>query len=97
MTLRESEIEAAHVKQIKSQGGISFKFVSPQRRSVPDRLDLLPVPEPARHVVAKYVQFTECKRPGAKPTESQQREHDRLRALGFQVNVVDQLPKKDDQ
>lgn len=93
--IRESDVELAHTKQIKDQGGISYKFTSPSRRSVPDRLDLLPVPEPARHVVAKYIRFTECKRPGEKPTEPQQREHDRLRALGYRVDVIDHLPTKE--
>lgn len=87
--LRESDVEKYHVASIKKEGGISYKFTSPARRSVPDRLDLLPIPQSARHVVAQYVQFTECKRPGGKPTEAQAREHERLRALGYQVNVVD--------
>lgn len=44
----------------------------------------------ARELLAAGIQFTECKRPGKKPTAGQEREHARLRALGFQVNVVDQ-------
>jgi len=91
--IRESKVEAAHIADIKAAGGISFKFVSPQRRGVPDRLDLLPIPAAARHVVAQYVRFTECKRPGEKPTEIQEREHNRLRALGFRVDVVDEVKK----
>lgn len=93
--IRESVVEAAHMKSVKDQGGISFKFVSPSRRSVPDRLDLLPIPLAVRHVVAQYVRFTECKRPGEVPTPSQHREHERLRALGFTVDVVDSLPTKE--
>ena len=89
--LRESDVEKHHVGTIKKEGGISYKFTSPARRSVPDRLDLLPVPDAARHVVAQYVRFTECKRPGAKPTEAQSREHERLRALGYRVDVVDDI------
>lgn len=87
--LSEADIEAHHRDQIKAAGGISYKFTSPARRSVPDRLDLLPIPAAARHVVAQYVRFTECKRPGAVPTPAQAREHERLRALGYVVNVVD--------
>ena len=87
--LSESQIEEHHRDRITAAGGISYKFTSPSRRSVPDRLDLLPIPAAARHVVAQYVRFTECKRPGAKPTAAQVREHERLRALGYVVNVVD--------
>jgi hypothetical protein len=94
--IREASVEAAHRDSIKDAGGISFKFVSPQRRSVPDRLDLLPIPAAARHVVAQYVRFTECKRPGEKPTEAQQREHERLRALGYRVDVVDRIKPRED-
>lgn len=89
--LREADVEKHHVNSIKREGGISYKFTSPARRSVPDRLDLLPIPAAARHVVAQYVRFTECKRPGAKPTEAQAREHERLRALGYRVDVVDDI------
>jgi len=91
----ESVVEAAHMKSVKDQGGISYKFVSPARRSVPDRLDLRPIPEAVRELVAKYVRFTECKRPGELPTPSQHREHERLRALGFTVDIVDSLPTKE--
>ena len=91
----ESVVEAAHMKSVKDQGGISYKFVSPSRRSVPDRLDLRPIPEAVRELVAKYVRFTECKRPGEVPTPSQHREHERLRALGFTVDVVNSLPTKE--
>ncbi len=87
--VREADVEEAHRKRIAAAGGISYKFTSPARRSVPDRLDLLPIPAAVRHVVAQYVQFTECKRPGARPTKAQHREHERLRALGFTVNIVD--------
>lgn len=83
------------MKSVKDQGGISYKFVSPSRRSVPDRLDLRPIPMAVRHVVAQYVRFTECKRPGEVPTPSQHREHERLRALGFTVDVVNSLPTKE--
>lgn len=89
--IRESAVEAAHVARVKTDGGTSFKFVSPSRRSVPDRLDLRPVAVEHRELVAQYVRFTECKRPGEKATESQAREHARLRDLGYRVDVVDQL------
>jgi hypothetical protein len=39
--------------------------------------------------MAGCVTFVECKRPGAKPTVAQEREHAKLRARGFTVLVVD--------
>lgn len=91
--VRESKVEEAHVAAVKGDGGISYKFTSPGRRAVPDRLDLRPIPEAVRHVVAQYVRFTECKKPGEVPTPAQAREHARLRELGFAVDVVDYVKK----
>ncbi len=69
---KEKHIEAHLVKRIKQLGGIPYKFTSPQRRSVPDRLCVLP---------HGYVLFVEVKRPGQEPTESQYRELERLQDL----------------
>lgn len=44
-------------------------------------------------LLSAAIQFTECKAPGKKPTPLQERVHARLRALGFTVNVVDQVRK----
>jgi hypothetical protein len=77
----ESKIEEHLRKKVKDVlQGIAYKFTSPSRRSVPDRLCLLPG--------GKAI-FVELKAPGKKPTEGQLREHKRLRALGFQVDVID--------
>lgn len=104
--------EADHVARVEAAGGRSLKFVSPQRRGVPDRLDLYGVEctaglvrefatahglrltdqECCRYAiafVAAAVQFTECKAPGKRPRPDQEREHKRLRAMGYQVNVYD--------
>jgi len=89
--VRESQVEERHVANVKADGGISYKFVSPARRSVPDRLDLRPIPLAVRDLVAQYIRFTECKRPGETPTAPQMREHARLRALGFRVDIVDSI------
>lgn len=90
--LSEKKVEASHRDAVKEDGGLSYKFVSPARRAVPDRLDLRPIPPEHRELVARYVRFTECKRPGEKPTAAQLREHNLLRSLGFTVDVVDSLP-----
>jgi hypothetical protein len=43
----------------------------------------------AKEVIASAIQFCELKAPGKKPTDGQLREHERLRALGFVVRVID--------
>ncbi|CNG65095.1 VRR-NUC domain-containing protein [Yersinia intermedia] len=78
--IREDSIETHLVKAVKKAGGIAYKFISPGRRSVPDRLVLLPDGK---------VIFVECKAPGEKPTAAQLREHEKIRALGFTVRVLD--------
>lgn len=78
--MRESVVEARLVRRVREAGGVAYKFTSPARRSVPDRLCVLP---------EGVMFFVECKRPGEKPTEAQAREHARLRALGHVVHVVD--------
>lgn len=87
--MAESAIEKKHVKGVKSQGGMSYKFKSPSRNGVPDRLDLFPIPPEYREIVAKYIVFTELKDTGEEPEPHQAREHKRLRDLGFKVEVKD--------
>lgn len=78
----EKEIEKAVCDYAKGRGWLTYKFVSPGRASVPDRLFLSPV--------GKCV-FIEFKREGKKPTEAQAREHDRLREQKVSVFVVDNV------
>jgi len=85
----ERDVEAWLVVETARRGGIAYKFTSPARRSVPDRLVLLRIPEDDRAVVAKYVSFVEAKAPGKKATAAQEREHERLRDLGYEVCVMD--------
>lgn len=85
----ESAVEAGHRKRVRAKGGECYKFVSPNHRGVPDRLDLYPIAPEHVEIVAKYVQFTELKKPKGKPEPHQVREHKRLRKLGFKVEVVD--------
>lgn len=79
---KEKDIEAKICALIKRHGGIAYKFTSPARRSVPDRLVLMP---------SGVIFFLEVKRPGAKATVKQEREHERMRALGATVFVVDNV------
>ena len=105
----ERDPEADHVASVSDEGGLSLKFTSPGRVSVPDRLDLRGVEEMREYLeslgvylsratcevaLAQAITFTECKAPGKKPTAAQLKEHERLRALGFTVNIVDNKRSK---
>ena len=83
----ERDIEQALVKRIKAIGGTCEKFTSPGRRSVPDRLVILP---------GSHISFAECKRPGQQPTGKQAKDHERRRALGCVVHVIDSYEAIDD-
>jgi hypothetical protein len=72
----ERDVEAYLVGRMKALGGAAYKFTSPARRSVPDRLAIFP---------GGAMVFAELKKPGAKPSDAQLREHERLRALGCAV------------
>jgi hypothetical protein len=85
----ERMIEAKYCELIRDMGGEAYKFSSPARRGVPDRLILHNVRPEDQSVVARYVRFVEFKAPGEKPTAMQRREHKRLRDMGFVVEVVD--------
>lgn len=78
----ERMLERKLVARVVSLGGIAYKFASPGRRGVPDRLCLLP---------GGRVVFVEVKAPGRKPTALQAAEQARLAAMGFEVRVVDSL------
>ena len=94
--LREKTIEKRHRKVEADDGGWLLKFVSPATPGVPDNIKLRPIPEAARELVARYFRFVEFKAPGKKPNRHQPRVFARLRELGFTVDVIDQLPTKED-
>lgn len=81
MTL-ERDVEQALVRRVKALGGLCEKFTSPGRRSVPDRIITMP---------GGRIIFVELKRPCAKPTEAQIRDHEKRRKLGCDVRVIDSL------
>lgn len=85
----EKQIENKGGEYAKQKGILHLKFTSPGRAAVPDRLLLAEIPEFLRSTFAQYIRFVEYKREGCKPTPAQLREHDRLKSLGFQVDVVD--------
>lgn len=82
MTLLEKQIEAAVNAYAREQGILVYKFTSPQRAAVPDRLFIAP---------RGKVFFCEFKRTGLKPTPAQEREHMRLRGHGVSVWVIDNI------
>jgi len=82
----ERDIERALVAKVKSLDGMAEKFTSPNKRSVPDRIVTL---------AGGRVIFVECKRPGAKPTELQLRDHATRRALGCDVRVISTMEQVD--
>jgi hypothetical protein len=76
----EKQIEASVCDYAKGCGLLVYKFTSPNRMAVPDRMFVRPDGK---------IFFIEFKRTGAKPTPAQEREHERLRNHGVQVFVVD--------
>lgn len=82
--MREKEIERRLVTEVKKQGGICPKWVSPGFDGVPDRIILLPD--------GKFA-FVEVKAPGEKPRPLQQARINLLRKLGFRVYVLDEKKK----
>ena len=78
----EKVIEAAVCKYAQSKGFLTYKFTSPARSAVPDRLFIAP---------SGQCMFIEFKRLGQKPTPAQQREHTRLTNQRVDVYVVDSI------
>lgn len=78
----EKDIERKVCDYAKSLGMLCYKFTSPSRRSVPDRMFI---------TKAGVVFFIEFKRAGQKPTAAQEVEIGKIRATGVQVNVVDSV------
>lgn len=85
----ESDVENKYCRLIRNSGGIAYKFTSPGRRGVPDRLIILPIPEEHQELINKYVWFVELKAPGKKPKKHQLNEIRALQKLGMRVDVVD--------
>jgi hypothetical protein len=90
--MSERQVESNLVKRVKKRGGIAYKFTSPAHRGTPDRICLFPVKPMHQDVVKKYVYFVECKSDqGGKLSTLQEREINRLRGLGYKVEVCDFL------
>ena len=86
--MKESRVEEILVKSVQAEDGLCWKWTSPGRRGLPDRVVLLPIPPEHREIVAKYVRFVETKQFGKGPTKQQQHVHGLMRGRGYQVDVV---------
>lgn len=80
----EKDIEKRVCDYAKSLKMLCYKFTSPSRRSVPDRMFITATGE---------VWFIEFKRKGQKPTPAQEVEIAKIRKTGIQVFVVDDMEK----
>ena len=89
--MAEKQIEKCYREKVEEDGGIAYKFVSPGRRGVPDRLALRPVASQHRMIVAQYVRFAELKTPEGTIAPWQDREISRLRSMGYLVEVIDEI------
>ena len=86
----EKHIEAYLVHRVEGCGGLAYKFTSPNRVNVPDRIVLIPWNAGWDTNIQKgKTVFVELKAPGKEPTSGQLREHNRLLHLGFPVYVID--------
>ncbi len=84
-SIRESKIELYLKAQVEKRGGLCLKLRWIGRRNAPDRILILP----GKHLLV------ELKRPRKEATEAQAREHNRLRAGGFEVYVINSFEDVD--
>lgn len=78
----EKQIETLVCDYAVSNDLLVYKFTSPSRAAVPDRMFVRP---------DGVIFFIEFKREGQKPTPAQEREHRRLRGCNVRVFVVDNV------
>lgn len=78
----EKLIEGKVCEYAKTRGVLVYKFTSPARAAVPDRLFIRS---------DGVMWFCEFKREGQKPTPAQEREHHRLRQQNVHVFVIDNV------
>lgn len=109
--MKERDIERYLVRRVKELGGECRKVKWIGRSGAPDRLVMLPpqnllawdnvihpgavrLREPFSRVARTI--WVELKAPGEKATAAQQREHQRMRAMGQCVEVVDSFERVDE-
>lgn len=78
----EKLVERKLVELVKINNGMCIKLLCDQLTGLPDRMCLFP-----NHKIV----FVELKTTGQKPKRIQLFIHDKLRALGFRVEVIDSI------
>lgn len=78
----EKVIERKLVELVKINGGMCIKLLCDQLIGLPDRMCLFP---------GHKIVFVELKTTGQKPRRIQTYMHNKLRALGFRVEVIDSV------
>lgn len=78
----ERTVERALVAAVTAAGGVAYKFTSPSRRGVPDRLIVLP---------GNRIFFAEVKGDSGRLAPLQAVEIERLRKLGARVDIVSSI------
>ena len=81
--ISEAQIEKKETEHAKRAGWLSYKWVSPSQRWVPDRL----------YFKNGQVKMIEFKAPGQFPTKGQAIIHKMLRSEGCTVHVIDTVEK----
>lgn len=76
----EKVVERKLVELVKINGGMCIKLLCDQLIGLPDRMCLFP---------GHKIVFVELKTTGRKPKRIQACMHNKLRALGFRVEVID--------
>ena len=76
----EKGVEGKLVELVKINGGMCIKLLCDQLIGLPDRMCLFP---------GHKIVFVELKTTGRKPKRIQAYMHNKLRALGFRVEVID--------
>ena len=98
MARPEAIVETYLVEQVELHGGTCEKFVSPNRKNVPDRIvswghQTISIPDKffgcVRREVWPKVDLVEVKAEGEPCSKGQLRDHKRRRAMGFRVEVID--------
>ena len=97
--MRESDIEDHLVKRVRELGGEVRKVKWIGRVGAPDRLVMLPKNLSHAFSIGEWDTVTnsnttiwvELKAPGEKARPSQVREHERMRAMGQRVLVIDSI------
>ena len=78
----EKDIEDKVCRYARGKGMLAYKFTSPSRAAVPDRLFITKL---------GVFFFIEFKRTGMKPTPAQTREHEKINNSNAHVYVIDNV------